>query len=128
MGALPTRAGVRQEGDGGRHGAALSHARKVLRSPNHLDERNALGEERLDVGHQEHKKDRKKAPSKDPNALQMALDSGGIFVCIMLSLALSCAIVAASTIGKDATIDIFMSTERAAREDTQGTYRSLSRW
>ena len=79
----------------------------------------------MDVGHQEHKKDRKKAPSKDPNALQMALDSGGIFVCIMLSLALSCAIVAASTIGKDATIDIFMSTERAAREDTQGTYRSF---
>ena len=78
MGALPTRAGVRQEGDGGRHGASLSHARKVLRSPNRFDERNALEEERLDVGRQEHKENKKKAPSKDPNALQMALDSGGI--------------------------------------------------
>ena len=53
----------------------------------------------------------------------MALDSGGIFVCFTLSLAPSCALVAASTIGKDTTIDIlmfdtFMLTERAAREDT----------
>ena len=60
----------------------------------------------------------------------MALDSGFIVVCFMLSLAPSCALVAASTIGKDTTIDIlmfdtFMLTERAAREDTQGTYRSF---
>ena len=52
----------------------------------------------------------------------MALDSGFIVVCFMLSLAPSCAIVAASTIGKDTTIDILMFetsmlTERAARED-----------
>ena len=59
----------------------------------------------------------RKAPSKDPNALQMVLDSGGFFFWFLLSFATAIVIVAASTIGKNITIDIFMLSEGAARED-----------